>query len=69
LSKKHKDVKGQGKAIKEYRTQVLLPRTKIDLAVIQDLQLAPIVPMLSPELMSKLEPELTTDFTLLYNSL
>ena len=37
LSRKHKEVKEQGKAIEEYRTQVILPRTKIDLAVIQDL--------------------------------
>jgi hypothetical protein len=42
LSKKYKDVKEQGRVIEEYRTQVLLPRTKIDLAVIQDLQLAPV---------------------------
>jgi hypothetical protein len=34
LSRKHEDVKEQGKAIEEYRTQVLLPRTKIDLAVV-----------------------------------
>jgi hypothetical protein len=34
LSKKYKDVKEQGKVIEEYRTQVLLLRTKIDLAVI-----------------------------------
>jgi hypothetical protein len=34
LSKKHKDVKEQGRVIEEYRTQVLLPRTKIDLAVV-----------------------------------
>jgi hypothetical protein len=34
LSKKHKDIKEQGKVIKEYRTQVLLPKTKIDFAVI-----------------------------------
>jgi len=33
-------VKEQGKVIKEYKTQVLLPRTKIDFAVIKDLQLA-----------------------------
>ena len=67
LSKKYKDIKEQGKVIKEYKTQVLLPRTKIDLAVIQDLQLAPIKP--TPELEQELELALTqelkatTDFT------
>ena len=40
LSRKHKDVKEQGKVIEEYKTQVLLPRTKIDFAVVKDLQLA-----------------------------
>jgi hypothetical protein len=55
LSRKHEDVKEQGRVIEEYRTQVLLPRTKIDLAVVQDLQLAPI------ELAQELE--LTTGFT------
>jgi hypothetical protein len=30
--------------MEEYKTQVLLPRTKIDLTVIQDLQLAPVEP-------------------------
>jgi hypothetical protein len=34
LSKKHKDIKEQGRVIEEYKTQVLLPRTKIDLIVI-----------------------------------
>jgi hypothetical protein len=34
LSKKYEDVKEQGRVIEEYKTQVLLPRTKIDLAVI-----------------------------------
>ena len=33
-------MKEQGKVIKEYKTQVLLPRIKIDFAVIKDLQLA-----------------------------
>jgi len=33
-------MKEQGKVIKEYRTQVLLPCTKIDFIVIKDLQLA-----------------------------
>ena len=37
LSKKHKDVKEQDKAIKEYKTQVLLPQIKINSAVVQDL--------------------------------
>jgi len=37
-------VKEQGKVIEEYRTQVLLPRTKIDSAVVKDLQLALIKP-------------------------
>jgi hypothetical protein len=64
LSKKHEDVKEQGKVIEEYRTQVLLPRTKIDSAVVQDLQLAPVEPMSEPE------PEPTTDFTpQLYDSI
>ena len=40
LSKKHEDVKEQDRAIEEYKTQVLLPYTKIDLAIVQDLQLA-----------------------------
>ena len=57
LSKKHEDVKEQGRVIKEYRTQVLLPRTKIDSAVVKDLQLAPIET--APE--QELEP--TADFT------
>ena len=35
-------MKEQSRVIEEYRTQVLLPRTKIDFAVIKDLQLAPI---------------------------
>jgi hypothetical protein len=57
-------VKEQGKVIEEYRTQVLLPRMKIDSTVVQDLQLALVKPML------KLEPELITDFTpQLYNSI
>jgi hypothetical protein len=45
----------------------LLLKTKIDFVVIQDLQLAPVNPMLGPEtileLRLELEPELTTDFT------
>jgi hypothetical protein len=65
LSRKHKDVKEQGKAIEEYRTQVLFPRTKIDSAVVQDLQLAPMEPIQEsePEPMQELELELTTDLT------
>jgi hypothetical protein len=73
LSRKHEDVKGQGKAIEEYKTQVLLPCTKIDPAVIQDLQLAPVDPMPGPETMLEpgSEPELepTTDFTSPYDSI
>jgi hypothetical protein len=67
LSKKYKDVKEQGKVIKEYKTQVLLPCIKIDPAIVQDLQLAPI--KLTPELEQELELaptqelESTTDFT------
>ena len=34
LSKKHEDVKEQGRVIEEYRTQVLLPRAKIDPAIV-----------------------------------
>ena len=49
LSRKHEDVKEQGRAIEEYRTQVMLPRTKIDSAVVQDLQLAPVEPIQGPE--------------------
>jgi hypothetical protein len=74
LSRKYKDIKEQGKVIEEYKTQVLLPRTKIDLAVVQDLQLAPIEPI--PELEQELELaltqelEATTDFTSqLYDSI
>ena len=66
LSKKHKDIKRQGKAIEEYKTQVLLPYTKINLAIIQDLQLALV------KLALELEQELglTTDLTSqLYNSI
>ena len=37
-------MKEQGRVIEEYRTQVLLPCTKIDFAVVKDLQLAPIKP-------------------------
>ena len=40
-------MKEQGKVIEEYRTQVLLPCTKIDFAVVKDLQLALI--KLAPE--------------------
>ena len=59
LSKKHKEVKEQGRAIKEYKTQVMLPRTKIDLAIVQDLQLAPVEPIqgLEPTLVPKPMPK------------
>ena len=50
-------MKKQGKVIKEYKTQVLLPCTKIDSVVIKDLQLAPIKTILEQEL------KLTIDFT------
>jgi hypothetical protein len=61
-------VKEQGKVIKEYRTQVLLPRTKIDSVVIKDLQLAPIEPAPEQEPapikpVQEQELELTADFT------
>jgi hypothetical protein len=73
LSRKHKDIKEQGKVIKEYKTQVLLLKTKIDFAIIQDLQLALVNLILSPETMLKLRLELklkpTIDFTSLYNSI
>jgi hypothetical protein len=42
LSRKHEDVKSQEEAIKKYRTQILLPRDKIDPSVVDELQLAPI---------------------------
>jgi hypothetical protein len=67
LSRKHEDVKEQGRVMEEYRTQVLLPCAKIDPAIVQDLQLAPIE--LTPELEQELELALTqglestTDFT------
>jgi len=57
LSKKHEDVKEQGKVMEEYKTQVLLPRTKIDSTVVKDLQLALI------ETAPEQELELTADFT------
>ena len=64
LSKKHEDVKEQGKVIKEYKTQVLLPCTKIDFAVVKDLQLALI------EIAPEQELELTANFTSqLYDSI
>jgi hypothetical protein len=40
-------MKEQGKVIKEYKTQVLLPCIKIDFVVVKDLQLALI--KLAPE--------------------
>jgi len=61
-------VKEQSRVIEEYRTQVLLPRTKIDFAVIKDLQLAPIKLALEQELalikpIQEQELEPTADFT------
>ena len=50
-------MKKQGKVIKEYKTQVLLPCTKIDFAVIKDLQLALIKTIPEQEL------ELIANFT------
>ena len=44
LSRKLEDVKAQDKAIEQYRTQVMIPRSKVDSEVIQDLQLSPIEP-------------------------
>ena len=57
LSKKYKDVKEQGRVIEEYRTQVLLPCTKIDSAIVKDLQLALI------ETAPEQELELIANFT------
>jgi len=57
LSKKYKDMKEQSRVIEEYKTQVLLPRTKIDFAVVKDLQLALI------EIAPEQELELIIDFT------
>jgi hypothetical protein len=60
-------MKEQGRVIKEYKTQVLLPCAKIDPAIVQDLQLALI--KLTLELEQELELalmqglEFTTDFT------
>jgi hypothetical protein len=48
LSRKHEDVTAQGKVMAEYRTQVLIPRAKIDPAVVKDLELAPINDFVSP---------------------
>jgi transposase InsO family protein len=48
LSRKHEDVTVQGKVMAEYRTQTFLPRNKISPEVIQDLQLAPVEPLVSP---------------------
>ena len=59
LSKKYKDIKEQGRVIEEYKTQVLLLRTKSDFAIVQDLQLALISLALEPK--QELEP--ITDFT------
>jgi len=51
LSRKLEDVAAQGKAIEQYRTQVLIPRSKIESKVVEDLQLAPL------ELEQEQEPE------------
>ena len=40
LSRKLEDVKAQDKAIEQYRTQVMIPHSKVDSEVIQDLQLS-----------------------------
>ena len=45
LSRKLEDVAAQDKAIEQYRTQVLIPRSKIESKVADDLQLA----LLEPE--------------------
>jgi hypothetical protein len=37
LSRKHEDVKNQEEAIRKHRTQILLPRDKIDLSIVHDL--------------------------------
>jgi len=50
-------MKEQSRVIEEYKTQVLLPRTKIDFAVVKDLQLALI------EIAPEQELELIIDFT------
>ena len=42
LSRMERDVKAQDKAIRKQRTQVLLPRDKIDPQIVKDLQLAPL---------------------------
>jgi transposase InsO family protein len=48
LSRKYEDVTAQDKAMAAYRTQILLPRRKIDDNVVRDLQLAPIEAFVSP---------------------
>jgi hypothetical protein len=49
LSRKHEDVKNQEEAIRKHRTQILLPRDKIDPSIVHDLQLAPIETTPEPE--------------------
>jgi len=49
LSRKHKDVKNQEEAIRKHRTQILLPRDKINPSIVHDLQLAPIETTPEPE--------------------
>jgi len=48
LSRKYEDTTAQDKVIAAHRTQILLPRNKIDGEVIRDLQLAPIDGFMSP---------------------
>ena len=48
LSRKYEDTAAQDKVMAAYRTQVLLPRSKIDGEVVQDLQLSPIEDFPSP---------------------
>ena len=40
LSRKHEDIKEQDRIMAEYRTQTLLPSTKIDPKILLELQLA-----------------------------
>jgi hypothetical protein len=49
----------QGKVIAKYKTQVLILRAKINLAVIKDLELAPINDFVSPAHKEILAPDAT----------
>jgi len=49
LSRMENDVREQDKVMAEQRTQVLLPRDKIDSRVVEDLQLAPLEQLTDPE--------------------